>query len=75
MTIKTRFTRRGFGKVALSGLAAAGIGAPSILRAQTAITFAVPNPSALTWLPYWVAVGEGYFEEEGLTPMLEAIDG
>ena len=40
-------------------------GAPSIVRAQTAITFAVPNPSALTWLPYWVAVGEGYFGEEG----------
>ena len=75
MTIKTRLTSRGFGKVALGGVAAAGIGAPSILRAQTAITFAVPNPSALTWLPYWVAVGEGYFEEEGLTPMLEAIDG
>ena len=35
----------------------------------------MPNPSALTWLPYWVAVGEGYFGEEGLTPTLEAVDG
>jgi NitT/TauT family transport system substrate-binding protein len=39
------------------------------------VTFAVPNPSALTWLPYWVAVGEGYFAEEGLDLRLEAVDG
>jgi hypothetical protein len=43
------------------------LAAPALLRAQTAVTFAVPNPSALTWLPYWVAVGEGYFAEEGST--------
>jgi NitT/TauT family transport system substrate-binding protein len=75
MTIRTHITRRGFGKITAGGAAAVMLGAPAIVRAQTAITFAVPNPSALTWLPYWVAVGEGYFEEEGLTPTLEAIDG
>ena len=75
MTLETQISRRTFSKLAVAGAATALIGAPSIVRAQTAITFAVPNPSALTWLPYWVAVGEGYFEEEGLKPTLEAIDG
>ena len=75
MTTRTRLSRREFGALTMGGAAAAAIGAPSIVRAQTAITFAVPNPSALTWLPYWVAVGEGYFGEEGLSPTLEAIDG
>ena len=75
MTLDTRISRRTFGRLAAAGAAAAVIGTPAILRAQTAITFAVPNPSALTWMPYWVAVGEGYFAEEGRTPTLEAIDG
>ena len=75
MTITTRLSRRSFGLLAAGGAASLTLGAPAILRAQTAVTFAVPNPSALTWLPYWVAVGEGYFAEEGLDMRLEAIDG
>jgi NitT/TauT family transport system substrate-binding protein len=75
MTKDTGISRRQFGALTVGGVAAAAIGAPSIVRAQTAITFGVPNPSALTWLPYWVAVGEGYFGEDGLNPTLEAIDG
>lgn len=75
MTNRTRLSRRTFGALTMGGVAAAALGAPSIIRAQSAITFAVPNPSALTWLPYWVAVGEGYFADEGLSPTLEAIDG
>ncbi len=71
----TKLNRRSFGKLAAAGAALAVVGAPAIVRAQTAITFAVPNPSALTWLPYWVAVGEGYFADEGFQPTLEAIDG
>jgi NitT/TauT family transport system substrate-binding protein len=75
MTTKTRLTRRGFGVLAAGGAAGFVMGAPAIVRAQTAVTFAVPNPSALTWLPYWVAVGEGYFAQEGLDLRLEAVDG
>lgn len=67
-------SRRGFGALA-AGVAATAIFRPGLLRAQQAVTFAVPNPSALTWMPYWVAVGEGYFEEEGLNVTLEAVDG
>jgi NitT/TauT family transport system substrate-binding protein len=75
MAFTTRMSRRRFGMVAAGGAAALVLGTPAIVRAQTAVTFAVPNPSALTWLPYWVAVGEGYFAEEGLDLRLEAIDG
>jgi NitT/TauT family transport system substrate-binding protein len=75
MAFTTSMNRRRFGMVAAGGAAALVLGTPAIVRAQTAVTFAVPNPSALTWLPYWVAVGEGYFAEEGLDLRLEAIDG
>ncbi|MFQ6753782.1 ABC transporter substrate-binding protein [Cereibacter sphaeroides] len=75
MTSTTRLSRRSFGLLTAGSVASLAIGAPSLIRAQTAVNFAVPNPSALTWLPYWVAVGEGYFAEEGFEPRLEAIDG
>lgn len=44
-------------------------------RAQTDITVAVPNPSAITWTPLWVAIGEGFFQKEGLDISVEAVDG
>jgi NitT/TauT family transport system substrate-binding protein len=75
MTRNLGMTRRKFGGLAVASTAALAIGRPSILRAQTPITFAVPSPSALTWMPYWVALGEGYFGEEGLAPTLQAVDG
>jgi NitT/TauT family transport system substrate-binding protein len=71
----TTLNRRNFGLLTAGGAASLVLGAPALVRAQTAVTFAVPNPSALTWLPYWVAVGEGYFAEEGLDLTLQAIDG
>ena len=75
MTRTTTLSRRSFGLLAAGGAASLTLATPALLRAQTAVTFAVPNPSALTWLPYGVAVGEGYFAEEGLDLRLEAIDG
>lgn len=75
-TSKFTISRRGFGGLAAGAAASAALLAtPGIVRAQTPVTFAVPNPSALTWLPYWCAVGEGYFGEEGLDLTLEAVDG
>lgn len=44
-------------------------------RAQTDITVVVPNPSAITWTPLWVAIGEGFFQKEGLDISVEAVDG
>jgi NitT/TauT family transport system substrate-binding protein len=75
MTTNRKLSRRSFGGLTAAATATFALGSPGLLRAQTPITFAVPNPSALTWLPYWVAVGEGYFEDEGLSPTLQAVDG
>jgi NitT/TauT family transport system substrate-binding protein len=59
--------------VALGSVFAA-IGAATAV-AQTNITVAVPNPSAITWAPMWAAIGEGYFEDEGLILDVQAVDG
>ncbi len=69
-------SRRAFGGLAGgAALSTLALGAPGRLLAQTPLTLAVPNPSAITWLPMWVAIGEGYFEEEGMTLQVEAVDG
>ena len=39
------------------------------------ITFAQPSPSAINSFPVFVAIGEGYFEEEGLNVTVEAVNG
>jgi len=39
------------------------------------ITFVQPSPSAINSFPVFVAIGEGYFEEEGLNVTVEAING
>ena len=41
----------------------------------TDITVVLPNPSALNVWPMWVAIGEGYMEEEGLNVTVQAVDG
>jgi NitT/TauT family transport system substrate-binding protein len=54
-------------------------GLPSPVAAQTAplkpITLVIPNPSAINIFPVHVAIGEGYFEDEGLRVTVEAVDG
>jgi NitT/TauT family transport system substrate-binding protein len=42
---------------------------------HTKITVAVPHPSAIIWIPLHVAIGEGYFKDEGLDVNVEAVDG
>lgn len=45
-------------------------------RSQTtAITVILPNPSAINVFPLHVAIGEGFFKEEGLEVTVEAVDG
>lgn len=41
----------------------------------TDLTIVVPNPSAINNYPLHVAIGEGYFDEEGLTVKVEAVNG
>ena len=64
-------------KCLTAGAAAAVLSAgfAGTAAAQTEITVAVPNPSAITWAPMWAAIGEGYFEEEGLSIDVQAVDG
>lgn len=50
-----------------------GLAAPA--SAQTDVTFVIPNPSAINILPVSVAIGEGYFAEEGLNVTVEALNG
>lgn len=52
--------------------AAAGVSHAQDLRQ---ITFVQPSPSAINSFPVFVAIGEGYFEEEGLEVTVEAING
>ncbi|MGI9508894.1 MAG: ABC transporter substrate-binding protein, partial [Geminicoccaceae bacterium] len=67
-------TRRGIMGLALGAAALTTVHAGDA-EAQTAITVAVPNPSAITWTPLWVAIGEGYFTDAGLDITVEAVDG
>lgn len=67
------FKSRLAGIVSGAAFFAAALAGPSL--AQEEITVAVPNPSAITWAPLWAAIGEGYFEEEGLSIDVQAVDG
>lgn len=61
-------------RAALAGLAVAATMAVGA-TAQTQITVALPNPSALNVFPLMAAIGEGYFAEEGLELTVEAVNG
>ena len=39
------------------------------------VTFVQPSPSAINSFPVFVAIGEGYFAEEGLNVTVESING
>jgi len=48
---------------------------PTHAQGPRAITVVLPNPSAINVFPLHVAIGEGYFEKEGLKVNVEAVDG
>jgi NitT/TauT family transport system substrate-binding protein len=50
-------------------------GTPVVAQDLTPITFVQPSPSAINSFPVFVAIGEGYFAEEGLDVTVEAING
>jgi NitT/TauT family transport system substrate-binding protein len=66
-------TRRGLGALAGASLAALAFG----VQAQdlTPVTFVQPSPSAINSFPVFVAIGEGFFAEEGLEVTVESING
>ena len=69
-------TRRTFTKAMLSAIPATGLlGTSALAQGLRDITFVQPSPSAINSFPVFVAIGEGYFEEEGLNVTVEAING
>jgi len=69
-------TRRTFTASMLSAIPAAGLlGTKAFAQGLRDITFVQPSPSAINSFPVFVAIGEGYFEEEGLNVTVEAING
>jgi len=69
-------TRRTFTAAIAAMLPLAAItSAPGHAQDLRKITFVQPSPSAINSFPVFVAIGEGYFEEEGLEVTVEAING
>ena len=64
-----------FARSILAGLVFAAIPAVGAFAQNTPITVVIPNPSALNVFPVHVAIGEGYFAEEGLDVTVEAVNG
>lgn len=68
-------TRRTFSKL-LAAIPVLGLMSTAALAQDLReITFVQPSPSAINSFPVFVAIGEGYFEEEGLSVTVEAING
>lgn len=69
-------TRRTFtASMALTIPASGLLGTKVFAQGLREITFVQPSPSAINSFPVFVAIGEGYFEEEGLNVTVEAING
>ena len=70
------FSRRLFNKSLIAAIPIATLlHAPVNAQDLREITFVQPSPSAINSFPVFVAIGEGYFEEEGLEVTVEAING
>lgn len=68
-------TRRTFSKL-LAAIQVVGLMSTAAMAQDLRdITFVQPSPSAINSFPVFVAIGEGYFEEEGLNVTVEAING
>jgi len=67
--------RRHFGVIVGGTLALAAATTQVTAQDLREITFAQPSPSAINSFPVFVAIGEGYFEEEGLDVSVEAVNG
>ncbi|MBB4003876.1 ABC transporter substrate-binding protein [Aurantimonas endophytica] len=52
-----------------------GLAGAATAQELTRVTFVQPSPSAINSFNVFVAIGEGYFEEEGLEVRVESING
>ncbi len=70
------FTRRMFTAALVAALPLTLLNTPDVSAQDLReITFVQPSPSAINSYPVFVAIGEGYFAEEGLKVNVEAING
>lgn len=68
--------RRTFTASLLTAVPVAGaLGTMGFAQDLRDITFVQPSPSAINSFPVFVAIGEGYFADEGLNVTVEAING
>lgn len=68
-------TRRTFTKMLAAIPMASVLSTGAMAQELRDITFVQPSPSAINSFPVFVAIGEGYFAEEGLNVTVEAING
>ena len=68
-------TRRTFTKFLAAMPVIALMSTTALAQDMREITFVQPSPSAINSFPVFVAIGEGYFAEEGLSVTVEAING
>lgn len=54
---------------------AAGFASGALAQDLEEVTVVVPNPSAILYMPIASAMGEGYFQEEGISVNVEAVNG
>ncbi len=70
MTTRRTFTKL-LAAIPVAGLLSTGAMAQNLRD----ITFVQPSPSAINSFPVFVAIGEGFFADEGLNVTVEAING
>lgn len=68
-------TRRTFTKLLATIPVVGFMSTAAMAQDMRDITFVQPSPSAINSFPVFVAIGEGYFAEEGLNVTVEAING
>lgn len=59
----------------ITGLGVAGLAGAVTAQDLRAVTFAQPSPSAINSFPVYVAIGEGFFADEGLDVQVESVNG
>jgi NitT/TauT family transport system substrate-binding protein len=59
----------------MAGTVAFALAGPALSQELMKVTFVQPSPSAINSFNVFVAIGEGFFAEEGLDVTVEAING
>lgn len=74
MNTLAQLTRGGILAVSL-GLLPMALALPATAQDTTTVTYVSPSPSAINSFPIFVAIGEGYFADEGIEIIPQAVNG